>query len=159
MIKISWPHDRLIFIMEIPYHLETPYLFWDLSEPVAKLSDNRNTAITLQWRHNERDGILNHQPPDYLLNRLFKAQIKETSKLRVPGLYEGNSPVTGPVTRKMFPFDDVIMKGKLCVQWLKVVTGSTFRRNIHRYDVQFTCELYCHIRYLQVLYSKQKYIY
>ena len=31
----------------------------------------------------------------FLLNRLFKAQIKETSKLRVTGLCEGNSPVTG----------------------------------------------------------------
>ena len=36
-------------------------------------------------------------------------------KLRVTGLCEGNSPMTGefphkgPVTRKMFPFDDVIM--------------------------------------------------
>ena len=40
---------------------------------------------------------------------------KKTSKLRATGLYEGNSPVTGdfpaqkPVTRKMFPFDNVIM--------------------------------------------------
>ena len=40
---------------------------------------------------------------------------KKTSKLRVTGLCEGNSPVTAnsphkwPVTRKMFPFDDVIM--------------------------------------------------
>ena len=40
---------------------------------------------------------------------------KKTSKLRVTGLCEGNSPLTGefphkgPVTRKMFLFDDVIM--------------------------------------------------
>ena len=36
--------------------------------------------ITLQWRHNERDGVWNHQPYDCLLNRLFKAQIKENIK-------------------------------------------------------------------------------
>ena len=48
---------------------------------------------------------------------------KKKSKLRVTGLGEGNSPVTDefaavigefpaqkPVTRNMFPFDDVIMK-------------------------------------------------
>ena len=35
----------------------------------------------LQWRHNEHDGVSNHQPYDCLLNRLFKAQLKETSKL------------------------------------------------------------------------------
>ena len=49
----------------------------------------------LQWRHNEHHGVANHQPRDGLLNRLFKAQIKETSKLRVTGLCEGNSSVTG----------------------------------------------------------------
>ena len=32
---------------------------------------------------------------------------KKTSKLRVTGLCEGNSPHKGPVTMKMFPFDDV----------------------------------------------------
>ena len=35
---------------------------------------------TLQWRHNELDGVSNHQPHDCLLNRLFKAQIKENIK-------------------------------------------------------------------------------
>ena len=38
------------------------------------------TAPPLQWRHNERDGISNHQPNDCLLNCLFKAQIKENIK-------------------------------------------------------------------------------
>ena len=28
---------------------------------------------SLQGRHNERDGVSNHQPHDCLLNRLFKA--------------------------------------------------------------------------------------
>ena len=49
----------------------------------------------LQWRHNERDGVSNHQLHNCLLNRLFKVQMKEISKLRVTGLCEGNSPVTG----------------------------------------------------------------
>ena len=35
---------------------------------------------TLQWRQNERDGVWNQQPHDCLLNRLFKAQIKENNK-------------------------------------------------------------------------------
>ena len=34
---------------------------------------------TLQWRHDERDDVSNHQPHD-LLNRLFKARIKENIK-------------------------------------------------------------------------------
>ena len=70
---------------------------------------------TLRWRHNEHDGVSNHQPHDCLLSRLFRRRSKKTSKLRVTGLCVGNSPVSGefphkwPVTRKMFPFDDVIM--------------------------------------------------
>ena len=49
--------------------------------------------IALQWRHNELDS--NHQPHDCLLNRLFRHRSKKTSKLRVTGLCEGNSPVIG----------------------------------------------------------------
>ena len=71
--------------------------------------------FTLRWNHNERNGVSNHQPHDCLLNRLFRRRSKKTSKLRVPGLCDGNSPGPvnsphkGPVTWKMFPFDDVII--------------------------------------------------
>ena len=50
---------------------------------------------TLQWRHNERDGVSNHQPHDCLLRRWFRHRSKKTSKLCITGLCEGNSPVTG----------------------------------------------------------------
>ena len=40
-------------------------------------------------------GVLNHQPHDCLLNRLFRRRSKKTSKLHVTGLCAGNSPVTG----------------------------------------------------------------
>ena len=33
--------------------------------------------VCRKWRYNELDGAPNHQPHDYLLNRLVKAQIKE----------------------------------------------------------------------------------
>ena len=62
-----------------------------------------------QWRHNEPNGISNPQRLDCLVNHLFRRRPRKTSKLRVTGLCEGKSPVTGPVTRKMFPSDDVIM--------------------------------------------------
>ena len=51
--------------------------------------------FSLQWRHNETDGVSNHQPRDCLLNSLFMHRSKKTSKLRVIGLCAGNSPVTG----------------------------------------------------------------
>ena len=52
---------------------------------------------------------------DCLLDRLFRRRSKKTSKLRVTGLCEGNSPVAGEfpaqsaVTQKMIPFEDGIM--------------------------------------------------
>ena len=42
----------------------------------------------LQWRHNGRDSVSNHQPHDCLLNRLFRRRSKKTSKLRVTGFCE-----------------------------------------------------------------------
>ena len=72
-------------------------------------------VMSLQWHHNERDGVSNHQPHEWLLNRLFRYRPRKTSKLRVTGLCAGNSPVTGEFpalmasTAEFFPFDDVIM--------------------------------------------------
>ena len=72
----------------------------------------RNARWTLPWRHNECDGVSNHRRLACLLIRLFKRRSKKTPKLRVIGFMRGpvNSPHKGPVTHKMFPFDDFIMK-------------------------------------------------
>ena len=53
------------------------------------------SPTSLQWRHNGLDGISNLQLHDCLLNRLFKAQIKENIKAPRHWFCEGNSPVTG----------------------------------------------------------------
>ena len=54
-----------------------------------------SSLVTLRWRHNEHDYVINHQLHDCLLNRLFRRRSKKTSKLRVTGLCAGNSPMTG----------------------------------------------------------------
>ena len=72
-------------------------------------------ADSLQWRHNERDGVSNHQLHDCLLNRLFRRRSKKTSKLRVTGRCAGKSPVTGEFPAQKasyaqpFLYNDVIM--------------------------------------------------
>ena len=85
---------------------------------VAYFNSLRRISVdewSLPWRHNGHDSVSNHQPHGCLLNRLFRRRSKKTSKLRVTGLCVGNSPGPvnsphkGPVTRKMFPFDDVIL--------------------------------------------------
>ena len=100
---------------------------WPANQSDARHLEGAVYALyPLQWRHNGRDRVSNHQPRVCLLSRLIRLRSKKTSKLRVTGLCAGNSPETGqfptqrPVTRKMFPFDDVIMqhsegcKSQLC---------------------------------------------
>ena len=50
---------------------------------------------SLQWRHNGRNGVSNHQHRDCLLSRLIRPRSKKTPKLRITGLCAGNSPATG----------------------------------------------------------------
>ena len=60
--------------------------------------------MSLHWRHNGHDSVSNRQPHDCLLNRLFRLfrrRLKKTSKLRVTGLCEGNSPETGEFPAQM----------------------------------------------------------
>ena len=74
-----------------------------------------NVQIPLRWRHHEHDSVSNHQPHHCLLNRLLRADQRKhqssASLAFVRGIHQGpvNSPHKWPVTRKMFPFDDVIM--------------------------------------------------
>ena len=55
----------------------------------------KRSMHSLQWRHNGCDGVSNHWRLDCLLNRLSRHTSKKTLKLRVTGLCERNSPVTG----------------------------------------------------------------
>ena len=55
----------------------------------------------LQRCHNEHNGVSNHQRLDGLLNRLLRRISKKTSKLRVTGRCERNSPVTGEFHSQM----------------------------------------------------------
>ena len=88
---------------------------------------------TLQWRHNERDGVSNHQPHDCLLNRLYRRRSKKTSASLAFGRgihrWPVNSPHKWPVTRKMFPFDDVT---------LNACSFDHLGRKLSRYDTHHT---------------------
>ena len=53
-----------------------------------------NKGVSLQWCHNELDGISSQQRLHCLLNCWFWPRLKKTSTLHVTGLCEGNSPVT-----------------------------------------------------------------
>ena len=53
------------------------------------------TIFTLQWHHDERDGVSNDRRLDCLLKRLFRRRSRKTSKFHVIGYCEGNPPMTG----------------------------------------------------------------
>ena len=74
----------------------------------------------LQWRHNECDGISNHQPHDYSLNRLFRHRSKKISKLCLTGLCAGNSLVTGE-----FPAQRASNVEYVSIWWCHHGTGSS----------------------------------
>ena len=115
--------------------------------------DQAPCRFPLHWRHNEYDGVSNHQPRGCLLKPLFRQRSKKTSKLRVTGLCVGNSPGPvnsqhkGPVTRKMFPFDDVIMSFVFCL----IKQGLTHLQyhsvwnviNMHSHKLLTVHPLYC----------------
>ena len=93
-------------------------------------SCQRNWRNPLHWRHYEHDSVSNHQPHGCLLSRLFRRRSQKTSKLRVTGLRVGNSPGPvnsphkGPVTRKMFPSDDVIMPSSIEFHGIQFKIGA-----------------------------------
>ena len=80
-----------------------------------RLMIGRHFQMPLQWHHNEHNGVSDHQPHDCLPNRLFRRRSKKhqssASLAFVQGIHRWpvNSQHKGPVTRKIFPFDDVIM--------------------------------------------------
>ena len=73
--------------------------------------------------------------------RLFRRRAKKTSKLCVTGLCVGNSPGPvnslhkGPVTRKMFPFDDVIMYCNMAYQTTLNTSAYWFTVDQRKYSI------------------------
>ena len=80
--------------------------------------------IPLQWHHNECNGISNLKSPasQWFAQPFDQAQLRRkyqssVSLTFVRGIHRRlvNSPHKGPVTQKMFPFDDVIMHFEICI--------------------------------------------
>ena len=87
-------------------------------------------SFSLQWRHNGRDGVSNHQPHDWFTQSFIQAQDQRkhqssASLAFVPGF----TPHKWPVTRKMLPFDDVIMYLQPFIMpiWLPYMPVSTMK--------------------------------
>ena len=73
-------------------------------------------VLALKWRHNERDGVSNDRGVSIVRSTVGSGADQRkhqspTSLAFVMGIHRwpGNSTHKSPVTRKMFPFNDVIM--------------------------------------------------
>ena len=84
------------------------------------------TQQSLQWRHNERDSVSNHQPHDCLPNRSTVYSGADQRKYQssaslafVKGIHRWsvNSPHKGPVSREVVPFDDITMSSEKHVRY------------------------------------------
>ena len=114
MFLLILPRSSYICIGSTVYHKMESSLFTHrytvlqgfLAIALIHLDDGSHYGgrfVSSQWHHNGRDRVSNHRHLHCLLNRLFR---------RVRGIHRSSvdSPHKGPVTRKMFPFDDVIMR-------------------------------------------------
>ena len=76
----------------------------------------RKEMVPVQWRNNER--VSNRRRFYCLLNRLFRRRSNKTSKLRVTGLWKGNSPVAGE-----FPAQRASNAENVFIWWLHHAKG------------------------------------
>ena len=79
--------------------------------------------MPLQWRHNERNGISNHQPLTIVYSTVYSGADQRNhqnsvSLAFVQGIpkWRMNSPHKWPETREMFSLDDVIMRDQYMCQ-------------------------------------------
>ena len=107
-LYIYWKQSLTSHAIMTSYPLEgffhktwrAPQLVDRNSLTVSEIMDLHNQR-PLQWRHNERDSVSNHQPHHCLFNCLFRRRSKKTLKLRVTGLCVWNSPGTSEFPAQM----------------------------------------------------------
>ena len=81
------------------YYLSVWLTHWGLKKRLqmifCKISVNQPVQKPVIITMTSYSDVSNYQPHNCFLNRLFRRRSKKISKLRVTGLWGGNSPVTG----------------------------------------------------------------
>ena len=101
--------------------------------------------LILLWRHNEPDGVSNHQPYDSIVySGTDQGKHQSSASLafvRVIHRRPVNSPHKWPVTRKMFPFDDVIMTWHHDMETLLTLLAPCYHKDQVRSTLMFSLML------------------
>ena len=108
------PHWFLPFVPFLHFFItiEAPFTFW---LHITFILCRHSSVSALQWRHNGRNVVSNHRRSivcSAVCSGADRRKHQRSASLAfVRGIHRWpvNSPHKGPVTRKMFPFDDVIM--------------------------------------------------
>ena len=116
---------------------------------------------SLHWRHHGHNSVSNHQPHDFystVYSDTDQRKYQSSASLAfVRGIHRRpvNSPHKWPVTRKMFPFDDVIMFGE------KKMEGRGNISNVNDQPTarpQHNVELYMIISWYDILWIWRKHL-
>ena len=97
------------------WHVQLPVHGQSLHKAITSTQGRYfKTRSSLWWRHNGRDGVSKHQPHDCSTVYSGADQSKHQSSASLAFVWvihrwPMNSLHKWPVTRKVFPFDDVIM--------------------------------------------------
>ena len=90
---------------------------------------SRPSCSSLQWRHNECDGVSNTSLTIVCWTAYSRRRSKKTPTLSITGLCEGNSPVTGE-----FPAQWACNAGNVSIWWCHYDIMFDVYGNIYRYD-------------------------
>ena len=106
-VQTAWVCSRKIVACRLFFYINT--------EMTRHFLVDHGPEDLIHWRHTEHRGVSNQWHHDCLLNRLFKVDQRKhessASLAFVRGFHRWpvNSSHKGPVTRKIFPFDGVVM--------------------------------------------------
>ena len=121
-MAVTFPYSVLNF--QNYWAAERDVIDWRFHE-IWVSSEFRTSS--LQWRHNESDGVPNDRRRDCLLNRLFRRRSKKTSKLHVTGLCGGNPPVIGG-----FPSHRASTTKNVSIRWRHHVSSYLSFRHFNK---------------------------
>ena len=130
MILLFFKWNRKVIILTKFAPLHRNLSCWQISvlsvQQIRQFIYSRHRiTYALPWRHNEGDGVSNYLRTDGLLNGLSGADHRNSP-------WPADSPHKGPITRKMFQFDDVIIwldSGNVVIAF----GGLAYIQNVHNY--------------------------
>ena len=120
--------------------IKFPYFIYQTQPDFIRAKYNTShiwgVCTTLHWRHNERGGVSNHQIVySTVYSDADQSKHQSSASLAfVRGIHRGpvNSPHKWPVTRKKFPFDDVIMRSRYQIHG-QVIGSASGSRDFTRF--------------------------